>query len=55
MTTLLLRGLAAILPVSPAVRARPAPARTAAAAHWMTPEIRRNMSARARRLIRSGD
>jgi len=49
--TLLLRGLAAII-------ATPSPrgvVRRPAAGYWLTPAIQRNMSVRARRLMRSGD
>jgi hypothetical protein len=54
MTTLLLRGLSAILPSHLRAPVQPT-ARPLAAQHWMTPEIRRNMGVRARRLMRSGD
>jgi hypothetical protein len=58
-SNLLFRGLAAILPAYAPARATPV-ARKKAGHNawdnpWMTDAIRRNMSARARRLMRSGD
>lgn len=53
-SNLLFRGLAAILPAYAPARATPVARKTGNNA-WMTEAIRRNMSARARRLMRSGD
>lgn len=54
MTTLPLRAPVAMRPTQPRSPARPV-ASHVAGPQWMTAGIRRNLSARALRLMRSGD